>query len=486
MGEMEKSEVGKRGIVHILTNSIYPHPENPRKDLGDLTELAESIRKNGVMQNLTVIRGHWLTDDEYKEACEHYRNHPSESVRKIINEKWIPSGYTLLIGHRRCAAAKLADLKELPCRVVENMSRREQLSIMLEENMQRNDLTIYEQAQGFQLMLDLGETEDTIAEKTGFSKSTIRHRLNIAKLDQDIVKKKEKDDYFQLSLKDLCALEKVPDVKKRNEILKNATDSRNLAWRAQQAADEIKRDKAADAIIPELKKLGIKKAPKAAENEQYSSKWEKVKEYDLNKPVPEKIAVRGNTKEMFYLLYYGTIRVIKRAAKKKEKTLTPYELERQEIDQKRKQVKAMQKELSESVTDFIKAVISKKVESLKPSMELYDEIWRAIMENGGYFSRGYIVNVLTGKNDYQLTSDERTTVREEIDRMSVMHQMLCQVAGNIGRDLIQYSGEYYAENGREVKACMEILKKWGFSMTEEQEKIVDGTHELYVGEVQKK
>ena len=57
---------------------------------------------------------------------------------------------------------------------------------MLEENIQREDLTVWEQAQGFQMMLDLGETEDTIADKTGFSKTTIKHRLNIAKLDQEI------------------------------------------------------------------------------------------------------------------------------------------------------------------------------------------------------------------------------------------------------------------------------------------------------------
>ena len=55
--------------------------------------------------------------------------------------------------------------------------------------MQRSDLTIYEQAQGFQLMLDLGDTEEQIAEKTGFSKTTIRRRLNIAKLNQDELKK---------------------------------------------------------------------------------------------------------------------------------------------------------------------------------------------------------------------------------------------------------------------------------------------------------
>ena len=48
-----------KGIVNIGIEQIFQHPENPRKDLGDVTELAESIKKNGVMQNLTVIPGHW-------------------------------------------------------------------------------------------------------------------------------------------------------------------------------------------------------------------------------------------------------------------------------------------------------------------------------------------------------------------------------------------------------------------------------------------
>ena len=155
-----------RDIVNIKVESLYPHPENPRKDLGDVSELAESIKKNGIMQNLTVIAGHYEAD------------------------KLVDGGYTLIIGHRRCEAAKVAGLTEVPCRIVENMSEKEQLSTMLEENMQRSDLTVYEQAQGFQMMLDLGETEDSIAEKTGFSKRTIRRRLNIAKLDQNVLKEK--------------------------------------------------------------------------------------------------------------------------------------------------------------------------------------------------------------------------------------------------------------------------------------------------------
>ena len=163
--ESQKEEImgtEERNIVYIGVDHIHTHPENPRKELGDLTELAESLKKNGCLQNLTVVPIEGKTGEYYA-----------------------------LIGNRRHGAAQMAGLTELPCRIVEGMSQREQLSTMLEENMQRNDLTIYEQAQGFQLMLDLGETEDSIAEKTGFSKTTIRHRLNIAKLDQKELKKKE-------------------------------------------------------------------------------------------------------------------------------------------------------------------------------------------------------------------------------------------------------------------------------------------------------
>ena len=64
--------------------------------------------------------------------------------------------YRVVIGHRRLAAAKLAGLAEVPCAVVE-MTEQEQIATMLLENMQRSDLTVYEQAQGFQMMLDLGE-----------------------------------------------------------------------------------------------------------------------------------------------------------------------------------------------------------------------------------------------------------------------------------------------------------------------------------------
>lgn len=143
-------------LTTLHVSDIDPHPDNPRKDLGDLEELKESIKKNGIMQNLTVVP----VDEEN------------------------PVKYVCLIGHRRLAAAKAAGLYQVPARIVFGLSHKDQVGIMLEENMQRNDLTIVEQAQGFQMMLDLGETEETIAEKTGFSRTTVRHRLQLAKLDQ--------------------------------------------------------------------------------------------------------------------------------------------------------------------------------------------------------------------------------------------------------------------------------------------------------------
>ena len=98
-------------LVYISLDELYPHPHNHRKELGDLTELADSIRAKGIMQNLTVI--------------------PREEG----------SGYTVLIGYRRMGAAKLAGLTEVPC-VIVDMSPREQVATMLLENMQRSDLTV--------------------------------------------------------------------------------------------------------------------------------------------------------------------------------------------------------------------------------------------------------------------------------------------------------------------------------------------------------
>ena len=58
------------GITNINAKLIHQHPDNPRKDLGDLTELSESIKKKGIMQNLTVIPGYY-TNGIFQGIYEH-------------------------------------------------------------------------------------------------------------------------------------------------------------------------------------------------------------------------------------------------------------------------------------------------------------------------------------------------------------------------------------------------------------------------------
>lgn len=299
-------------IVNLRIEDVYPNPDNPRKNLGDLTEMAESIKKNGIMQNLTVVPGH-----------------------KQDGKEWSPEGYTLIIGHRRRAAAELAGVKELPCRIVSDMDEKTQFSTMLEENMQRNDLTIIEQANGFQMMLDLGETVDSIVEKTGFSKSTVHHRLNIAKLDQKVLKEKQENESFQLSLKDLYALEQIKDIKARNRVLRDASNSSQLIWKAQQEVKAIEKEEKTKQIVKMLEKMGIKKAPQHAEYEQYNTdKWEKIKDFEFEKEVPNTISFKQKPEELVYCVYYNFVRVMK-PVKKKAVKKTAAEL-KQELEKKHK------------------------------------------------------------------------------------------------------------------------------------------------------
>jgi len=87
---------------------------------------------------------------------------------------------------------------------------------MLLENMQRSDLTIYEQAQGFQMMLDMGDSVEEIAVKPGLSKTTVRRRVKMMELDQETLKAVSER---QLSLTDFDELAQIEDIKVRNECL---------------------------------------------------------------------------------------------------------------------------------------------------------------------------------------------------------------------------------------------------------------------------
>ena len=442
----------RRDIVYIGIDHIHTHPENPRKDLGDLTELAESMKKQGCLQNLTVV--------------------PVEGQ---------PGEYYALIGNRRHGASKLAGLEELPCRIAEGLSRKEQLSIMLEENMQREDLTVWEQAQGFQMMIDLGETEDTIADKTGFSKTTIKHRLNIAKLDQDELKNKEQDKNFQLSLKDLYELEKIEDVEERNKILREATDNRNLVYRVHSHVEQKERDKKADAIVKMLKELGVVEAPKQYAKEQYGNKWEKVKSFRINDEVPESIRLKNKKDEkLYYYDIWYEVRVVrkKKAVKKK---LTPAEQKEKEKKENKKYMKDVLKKLDERRRLFVTDIVEGRIAPVKDEEKVKDALWSALVLNQSCLYPSRLSCFFAEKPLYKCTEEERKEVSEKVAKLSILHQMLVLLnAAMDGTELVKYNGTYYKENGQALMDGYKVLRLYGWSFEdEEEEKVVDGSHEFY-------
>ncbi len=204
-------------IQMIPVGQLHPHPDNPRKSLGDLTELTASIKANGIFQNLTVV----------KEGYE---------------------SYIVIIGHRRLAAAKAAGLTELPCAIVE-MSKQEQFKTMMVENMQRADLTPIEQADGMQMMLDLGYSKEQISEETGFSRTTITHRLKMRELNR---KKLQAAEVRGGTISDYIMLEKIKDPKRRNEVLEYI-GTVNFRNELEYAIDEERREAERDRIVEIVK-----------------------------------------------------------------------------------------------------------------------------------------------------------------------------------------------------------------------------------------
>lgn len=432
----------KKSIVCLSRYQLEPHPDNPRKDLGDLTELRESIRQNGIMQNLTVIP----TDD----TLEHFR---------------------ILIGHRRFAASE-GILNELPCVIVEDLTDREQVGIMLCENLQRNDLTFYEQGQGFQMMLDLGDTIDEISEKTGFSKNTVKHRVEIAKLP----KKAIEDNRFQLTIGDLIELEKIADVKKREKILSEAFDSNNLKNRINQEIREQKIQKNLKLVKEWLKKCKVKKA--AFYGIQYSSDYEKLLTIDLEDlkgMTLEKIKakVEGKT-DVEWNDSYGAIYVCRKLAKneKPKKKKSDWEIKEEKRKEKTAKINAAEEAYCKSVFRFLN---ESEERHFRAGTGVYTErAWMILLKLEARLERWV-------SHTFFENSDAGDDFYKELTTKPLLWQMLFYVIQNIE---IEGLCNYHLEPDKNTFAAIEdlnsILHSLGYNVPPEiDESILDGTSDLY-------
>lgn len=170
-------------IKLINTSLIDPHPDNPRKNIGDVTDLAASIKANGLLTPLSVV----------------------------------PNGsrYRVIAGHRRLAACKQAGTGAVPCFVLD-LDPLQQLEAMVTENCQREQLTVLEESDAIQGMLDLGATTASVAHRLGRSSDYVRDRAKAASIDNEV--RATRDDFSQLTIGQLVAIARYdgrPDLQKK-------------------------------------------------------------------------------------------------------------------------------------------------------------------------------------------------------------------------------------------------------------------------------
>jgi ParB family chromosome partitioning protein len=153
---VEELSRANRPIGKVIEISrLAPNPEQPRVEFGDLTELTESIREKGVLEPLLV--------------------RPNKD-----------GTYMIIAGERRWRSSQLAGLTEVPCIEID-LDEQGVAEIALIENLQRKDLTVWEEADGLAaLSSKFGYTHDEIAKKISKSRSTVTELLTVAGLPQHI------------------------------------------------------------------------------------------------------------------------------------------------------------------------------------------------------------------------------------------------------------------------------------------------------------
>lgn len=470
----------KNIAISLPISEIFEHPDNPRKNLGDISELTESIKKNGLMQNLTVIPGHWLTKEEYLRMAKAEGVPKSTALMDFNREDWwSDEGYTLLIGHRRCAAARAAGIKFVICRIVEDSTKNEQVGIMLEENMQRSDLTVFEQAEGFQMMLDLGETVDTLVDKTGFSKSTIYHRTNLAKLDREALKKVD-DESFQLSLSDLYELEKIKDIDTRNEILKKCSSSNNIKWEVARAVNKEKREKKIKEIEKILEAKGIKEASDDLTNYKQVQRIYIANDgtaEELSDDIPENAVFKKRD-------YYESLDFVILAPITEEEEESKEETEEDKKQKRKNEVgrnlEELEKELNQHLSDFFQLICDDEF-TFEKDLDYIKGLWKQLIKWEANISLSDLMNTIKDLNEVEDDSEEYSQIEQEALDMPFEKQLLIFL---YWESKYTHIFKYWqaAPTDEDVDRKMVLIKAFehhGFQLEEEEQQFLNGTHELW-------
>jgi ParB family chromosome partitioning protein len=154
---LEELQQAGSGSIEVALSEIHPNPYQPRQvfDETKLQELANSIQEHGVFTPILL--------------------------RKSV------SGYQIIAGERRFRASKLAKIEKIPA-IVLDFDDKQMMEISLIENIQREDLSVIEEAKAYQLMMErLNYTQEQVAQKVGKSRPHISNILRLLTLPQSVL-----------------------------------------------------------------------------------------------------------------------------------------------------------------------------------------------------------------------------------------------------------------------------------------------------------
>lgn len=430
-------------FTNIDINKIIPHPDNPRKDLGDLTELAESIKARGILQNLTVI--------------PHGTDH------------WV-----VVIGHRRLAASKLAGLTEVPC-ALSNMDHREQVATMLLENIQRSDLTPIEQAHGFQMMMDLGDSVTGISEKTGFSDSTIRKRLNLVKLDQ--VKLQESYNRGG-TLMDYAKLEQLTSDKAKNSVLESI-GTRDFEVSLRKAVDDQEKPERKRLLLQVLDTFATK--VKSANDVKSGFVFEKYfydfKMNDWKKPKD------ADTSEYCYMIEKDAVELYK---KTKNVISTKISAKQQEFNKREAKLNKLSKLAYELRYGFVQNFSAGK----KYAKEINDFAFKQMLRYGNQdtdmFIKMFAIKLPDTENmDYQTKLETKRDLilgkyheSPELATLKVTYVLSGDSPSSYYHPRGWENRIVHVEN-KNLDFIYDALISLGYELSTEEQQLRDGSHELF-------
>ena len=130
---------------------------------------------------------------------------------------------------------------------------------------------------------------------------------------------------------------------------------------------------------------------------------------------------------------------------------------------------------------FIENIISGKIDAIKNTEAIKDEVWSAMIALNVSLYQSAFTRFFAGKSEYECTPEEKDEAKKKVEELSVIHQMLIALHNSIGSvgDIADWNGVYKEEVGIKLKKGYAVLEKYGWSFEEEDEKLINGTHELY-------